>query len=218
MNGRPPVPPSVGSNLRGSTSSTDLQSETPEDSLVVSVVRSTLDRLTETKKSAYKGMPDEQSSLFRTDGVLETTSSKRVQGQTFSLAGDVGWLRPPQIKPRRRTVTLIPIQEWEGHVVNVTPTHMVANLCDLTAGSKLAEEEATIPIDELTEADAANLRIGQVFRWVIGYQKSPTGTKMRVSQIVFRQLPQWSTREIEEAKAEAHEMALYLNLDVKQEP
>src|SRR5436190_298456 len=110
MNGRPPVRSSFGSNLQGSTSSADLQSGIPENSLVVNVVRSTLDRLIETKKSAYEGMADEQSSLFRTDNVLETTSSKGVQGQNFTLAGNVGWLRPPQIKPQRRTVTLIPIQ------------------------------------------------------------------------------------------------------------
>ena len=33
------------------------------------------------------------------------------------------------------------------------------------------------------------MRPGSVFRWVIGYERSPAGTKKRVSHIVFRDLP-----------------------------
>ena len=60
---------------------------------------------------------------------------------------------------------------------------------DLTASSLQEEEEATIPLEEIAEDDFIRLIPGSIFRWVIGYERSQGGTKRRVSQIVFRDLP-----------------------------
>ena len=66
---------------------------------------------------------------------------------------------------------------------------LVARLVDLTAGSSHEEEEAVIPLDEVAEQDVHKVCLGSIFRWVIGYERSAAGTKKRVSQIVFRDLP-----------------------------
>ena len=92
--------------------------------------------------------------------------------------------------PRRApTASFHALQEWEGYVVEMRATDFVAHLTDLTAGASHEQEEAIIPLTELSDHDAARMTTGSVFRWVIGYERSPAGTKKRVSQIVLRDLP-----------------------------
>ena len=85
-------------------------------------------------------------------------------------------------------VTLHALQEWEGYVTEINDTEFTARLTDLTAKATYAKEEATIPIDEISETDAAKMQVGSIFRWVIGYERT-AGSKKRVSYIVFRDLP-----------------------------
>ena len=87
------------------------------------------------------------------------------------------------------TVTLHALQEWEGHVIEINEKEFTARILDLTANATFEEEEADIPFEELSDDELGKLRIGSIFRWVIGYQRSVSGTKKRVSQIVFRDLP-----------------------------
>lgn len=95
----------------------------------------------------------------------------------------------PQPRVRRsQPVTLHALQEWEGYVTEINETEFTANLTDLTAGATYAGEEAIIPIEEISDADAAKMQVGSLFRWVIGYERR-SGTKKRVSYIVFRDLP-----------------------------
>ncbi len=46
-----------------------------------------------------------------------------------------------------------------------------------------------VQVIELSDEDSAKMRPGSIFRWVIGYERTAAGTKRRVSQIVFRDLP-----------------------------
>jgi hypothetical protein len=119
-----------------------------------------------------------------------------------------------QMIPQGRDVTLSatfsPIQEWEGYVRSVGKGHFVADLIDLTAGGTNVSQLAEIPLEELSESDAAKLIPGSIFRWAIGYQRTRTGTKVRTSQIVLRDLPRWTKRDLLEAKAEAEELAQFL--------
>ena len=103
------------------------------------------------------------------------------------------------------------LQEWEGHVLDVDKTNFLARLLDVTAGAMHEEEEAIIPRVELSEDDDAKMRIGSIFRWVIGYERSQTGTKKRVSQIVFRDLPAITSNDLQEGEAWAQEMARSLD-------
>ena len=81
------------------------------------------------------------------------------------------------------------VQEWEGYVVEITASEFVARLVDLTAGSSHEEEEAIIPLAQVSDHDAARLRLGSIFRWVIGYETSAVESEKWVSRIVFRDLP-----------------------------
>ena len=103
------------------------------------------------------------------------------------------------------------LQEWEGYVIEIGETEFVARLTDLTANAKVEDEEAVIPLEEISDDDAAKLRLGGIFRWVIGYERSGTGTKKRVSQIVFRDLPVITKSDMREGEAWARETLRLLN-------
>ena len=97
-------------------------------------------------------------------------------------------------------VTFQALQEWEGYVIEIGEDDFTVLLLDLTAGSSHEEEEAVIPLSEISEDDIKRLRLGSVFRWVIGYERSASGTKRRVSQIVFRDLPALTKQDMSEGE------------------
>ena len=113
---------------------------------------------------------------------------------------------PPRPSPARPTATLHALQEWEGYVIEMNGDEFVARLVDLTAGSTHEEEEAVIPQAEVSECDVATMGVGSIFRWVIGYERSPAGTKKRISQIVFRDLPRMAERDFRDGRSWAREM------------
>ena len=97
-------------------------------------------------------------------------------------------------------------------MLEVSGDEFVAALVDLTAGSSHEEEEAIIPLTEISDDDAASLRAGRIFRWVIGYERSRSGTKKRVSQIVFRDLPRVIERDLQQGREWARETRRAFNL------
>jgi hypothetical protein len=106
---------------------------------------------------------------------------------------------------------LVALQEWEGVVVEAYKDHFVARLIDLTDRARSSDEEANFPATEVSDTDLPLVRAGAVFRWVIGYQKLPGGTKQRVSQIVFRRLPQWTKADITRADEIAAQLSMTFN-------
>ena len=112
-----------------------------------------------------------------------------------SYAGRIVRERIPDLPETRDWVTMHPLQEWEGYIVNKGENDFVARLRDLTAEfsaseyDQLPEEEATIPLSEISDEDLKRLTPGSIFRWLIGYERAATGTKRRISHIVFRDLP-----------------------------
>ncbi len=109
------------------------------------------------------------------------------------------------------TNTLHALQEWEGYVVEIGDEEFVARLIDLTAGHSHETEEADIPLAELSEDDIRRMKVGSIFRWVIGYERSPGGSKKRVSRIVFRDLPKVTESDLRRAREWARDMAKWLN-------
>lgn len=119
---------------------------------------------------------------------------------------------PPPYRHRAPAATLHPVQEWEGYVVEINDTHFTARLVDLSAGSGHEEEEATIPLTELSDKDVGKMRDGSIFRWVIGYERSLSGTKKRVSQIVFRDLPAITPSDLRDGRTWARDVVQALKL------
>ena len=110
------------------------------------------------------------------------------QGAGASAPNGELTILPLRVKPVPMA-SLHPTQEWEGYVIEVREDDFEARLLDLTAGDPVAREDAVIPLEELDDDDRATLAIGAIFRWVIGYERSPAGARRSVSQIVFLDLP-----------------------------
>jgi hypothetical protein len=150
----------------------------------------------------------------RTGGGTPNTEAPSANNIPALSAKTVGGFVGPRIQVerlRRVRPAFVPLQEWEGYVVAVCKSHVLANLVDLTNDAERPGEQVEIPLEEFSEDDVPKLSVGRVFRWAIGYQRLPSGTKMRVSQFVVREFPQWTRRELIEAKKEAAELAEFFN-------
>lgn len=116
----------------------------------------------------------------------------------------------PQLVHAEPSATFHPLQEWEGYVVTIGDKDFTARLVDLTAGRSLEDEEAIVPLTEISDYDRAKMREGSYFRWVIGYE-STAGTRIRVSQIVFRDLPAITPADLRIGQVWARKMTRALN-------
>lgn len=99
----------------------------------------------------------------------------------------------------------MPLQEWEGHVVEIGDGDFTVSLVDITRGDKHVSKDAVIPLKELSQEDAANLSPGTIFRWIVGHEYSRNGKKKTVSHIVFRDLPRITDEDMDEARERARE-------------
>ena len=105
------------------------------------------------------------------------------------------------------TPSLHALQEWEGYVLEIRDDEFTARLVDLTTGASYEDEEADIPLCEVSVADAGKMQVGSIFRWVIGYERA-AGPVRRVSQIVFRDLPAVSQGDLSASRIWAGQVAM----------
>jgi hypothetical protein len=189
----------------------DTGTDVPQRSIVERIARNAINRFS---LSQFDLSSDDEvknksaSSASSAPSVSRNTAHIESLSRLHSLSD----LRP------KRTASFSALQEWEGYVVGLSDTHVLANLIDLSKPGSRADNAAQIPLEEFSDHDLRRVRLGSVFRWAIGYQRSPSGTKMRVSQIVFRELPQWTAKELEHSEKEATELAASLNKSDAQDP
>lgn len=136
------------------------------------------------KRDAHSS-PDNQSAQFVS---------------TASFAENVAPRRLQDYVPR---AFFEPLQEWEGYVTEVAEMEFSANLVDKTRGHNTEDEEATFAIEDVSDSDLELVRPGAIFRWSIGYLREREGTKRRISQLVFRRLPAWSSNDVQRSRAVA---------------
>ena len=97
----------------------------------------------------------------------------------------------------------VSLQKWEGYVLKVLDdNYILVRLVNLTDPGQ-PDEEAEIPIQELSFEDHELIEPGAVFYWNIGYMDRTSGQRERNSVIRFRRLPRWEAEDIEKAKVEA---------------
>lgn len=153
----------------------------------------------------------ESALMLRRVSVVEKTAA--VPDPQESVGGVQSNTPPPGVlafpvprRPPRSATTFYPLQEWEGYVTAIDKDSFTARLVDITAGGTRTTETATIPLTEISETDADKMEIGSFFRWVIGYRRDVSGTKHRVSVIVFRDLPVMTKARLRRARAWAEKI------------
>ncbi len=111
-------------------------------------------------------------------------------------------LIPPPSPAEAPREAIIPLQEWEGVVLQVSAETFVARVVDQTGDHP--EEEIELPKDDLSPFEIDLLEEGAVFYWTIGYrQRLPRGQRERISRIRLRRLPAWSRAELAAARSRA---------------
>jgi hypothetical protein len=103
------------------------------------------------------------------------------------------------------------LQQWEGEVRQVDPDEFTAVVRDIT-NPRSPEEEVTLSKDEVSGADLELVQPGAIFYWIIGYRVSRDGQKTRTSDLRFRRLPAWTSKEIKRARERAHEIERMLGI------
>lgn len=138
----------------------------------------------------------DQSGLAANDPHQPTHVSGQGNGAPHN--GGVDILPPPvNLVP---TPSLHALQEWEGYVTDIGDDAFGARLLDVTAGDAVEREDALIPLEEVSAEDRQRMELGSIFRWVIGYERSVGGTRRRVSQIVFLDLPSITDRDLDQGR------------------
>jgi hypothetical protein len=132
---------------------------------------------------------DSDSSLL---GDTEFSENRQLHKEPYVLK------IPRSAPPQSRFISL---QKWEGFVLRVQNDSFIARLLDENPDGP--EEEAEIPLDEVSRGDLPLVKPGAVFYWNIGYSDSIDGPRERVSRIHFRRLPAWRAEELETAKQKA---------------
>lgn len=139
----------------------------------------------------------------RTNGLAtgENGTVSRPHSQRALDPSNAGGFRllPPKVSTIP-SPTLYPTQEWEGQVIEIRDNDFEARLLDVTAGDVVDREVATIPLEEVGAEDRTLMRVGSIFRWVVGYERSVGGTRRRVSQFVFLDRPRLTERDLEKGR------------------
>ena len=158
-------------------------------------------------------VPRQAQNIISTVTDVEALLDDQTHMSTTILSSKEFVVQLPVSVPKAMAPTLHALQEWEGYVLENREEEFSARLLDLTADTlagqpgRMPEEEAIIPHSEISDYDLGRLRPGSVFRWVIGYERSVSGTKRRVSQIVFRDLPTMTKQDRTEGSEWARRIA-----------
>jgi len=135
---------------------------------------------------------------------------------------DFSSTKEPEIRPRstrQYNVVINPNkvredikQHWSGVVISLNDHELTVRLEDLT-NPENPDELIVLSMDEIDEKDQCLIKPGALFYWYIGYRQGVKYRKERISIIRFRRLPQWTTREIENAEKLAEEYADFFLAD-----
>lgn len=72
------------------------------------------------------------------------------------------------------------LQTWEGRVMDIGADYFTARFAEGPI------TETDFPLDDVADEDRQCVKVGAVFRWTIGYERSAAGAKRRVSEIILR--------------------------------
>lgn len=119
---------------------------------------------------------------------------------------------PPAFSVQPWLENFLVLTRWEGRVLAVREDTFLAVVKDQVAPAN-PEEEAEIPIEEVSAVDRTLVKPGAFFYWSIGYRVSAAGQRSRQSVIRFQRLPRWSAEEVERARRTVQESGLVIESD-----
>jgi hypothetical protein len=116
----------------------------------------------------------------------------------------------------QRTAQVELLAEWNGCVTSVQSSGYLfsATLTGIVGeGVKGEEEEATIPVSDVSEWDKDLLRPGNFFRLCVIHEVLPSGQPRRYTQVVFRRLPAYRQYDLDQAAERGRDLARGLRVE-----
>jgi hypothetical protein len=101
--------------------------------------------------------------------------------------------------------SFIEIKKWEGKITAVDLDKEIFWASIRDDRSPDIEEETYFSFDDINETDQHLIAEGAIFYWSIGYKRTISGGREKVSILLFRRLPAWN---IDKEKAEENLDAL----------
>ena len=172
--------------------------------------------------SGAHGLPKRTGTMAQNEepnGVSMEAASSVSQDAHTSVGGApdrAGRNGLPVVRPEvpecfpERSPSFFPKQEWAGRVTAIHKDEFDARLRNLTAGGY---EVATIDLEEISPEDRARMYVGSLFHWVMGYERSVSGTRSNVSRIVFLNSPRLTERDLKAGQEWADRLRAKWNLD-----
>lgn len=108
------------------------------------------------------------------------------------------------------------LAEWNGCVTSIEPSghSFSATLKGVVGeGVKGEEEDATIPVSDVSEWDRDLLRPGNFFRLCVTYEVHPNGQPRRSTHVVFRRLPAYRQHDLDKAAERGRDLARGLRVE-----
>ena len=122
-------------------------------------------------------------------------------------------LQPTPNLPRGQIAVL---GEWNGCVSDIDQSSAYFNASlkgVLGEGIEGEEEDASIPVSDVSQWDMELLKPGNFFRLSVIYEIQPSGQPRRYTQVVFRRLPAYRQRDLEIAGERARQRSRALRVE-----
>jgi hypothetical protein len=108
------------------------------------------------------------------------------------------------------------LAEWNGYVTEVSKDgeYFAASLQGIRGeGVKDEEDDALIPISDVSKSDMALLKPGNYFRLCVMHEVNKAGQPRRYTQLVFRRLPAYRKQDLDYAEERGRELARGLRVE-----
>lgn len=142
---------------------------------------------------------------YEAESTKPGTSVSKLEGKVSTLPVPVNDIRR---NPARR------LAEWNGCVTEIDTHYFSAALKGIFGeGVNGEEEDAEIPISDVSESDRDLLALGNFFRLCVFYEMREDGQPRRYTQVVFRRLPAYRPHELAQAVERASEIHRLLRVE-----
>lgn len=108
------------------------------------------------------------------------------------------------------------LAEWSGYVTEIMPGGLAfaASLTGVRGnGVQGEEDDAIIPIEDVSEWDRELLHPGSFFRLCVNHEVTSSGQPRRYTQVIFRRLPAYRQQDLDSAVEKGRELARGLRVE-----
>lgn len=144
--------------------------------------------------------PETSANVWEIDSDTSSITAQRLEVRSR---------QPPPLQRERERFEVL--DNWEGVVKAVEGDFFFASMRHTNSEIERAEDEFEVHIDNVARGDRELVRIGAIFYLTVGIRHPRGEGPQKTTQLIFRRMPRWSSRDIARAEAAATELWEKLN-------